>query len=549
MIEIGLFVVAQMALGSSATPREVALPQEQESVRPTEFGNVLTRYLREATESQEREGDTEDVSSEHENQVEMEPSLFSLAASFLPFAADLDVSVEAEDIKPKPQAVVSVNTGIEYVDSPEGRQSTGQLGEILFKPPDLGQRKKGLDSESLESHAAGGLPDEQVLVVSKLLEQGLEQEQVERPLLELSSGEDLDTAENLLKGKSMDMDEIVSQHGFLVPEPAEMVVGKELSQPRLRTWRGASTEQSVEPVVQSTAEVEGHAFVLPEVETSFLDAELAFKAHSRLKQQTVPEMPIADVAATHSREVAGVAFREGVGPITPDQAPAKPQEEVDTLGLVKEDAFEVSVKAQGEKNQELISQQGERSGETVLAPKNTPRERPWQAPSDIVLPGDVGAVEPLVESAEADTQIRAVLNFEDRENLFPKLVQSMESLVLEERSEVRIQLKPDHLGELKIKLSMERGIMMAEFVVQDQTVREVIASQLPQLQTALQEHGTQMADVSVSIGLGHKGTDDEGQPKSRQSGQHSHGRLQKESTTGERAYLGRSIWNQVDVRV
>ncbi len=91
--------------------------------------------------------------------------------------------------------------------------------------------------------------------------------------------------------------------------------------------------------------------------------------------------------------------------------------------------------------------------------------------------------------------------------------------------------------------------MMAEFVVQDQTVREVIASQLPQLQTALQEHGTQMADVSVSIGLGHKGTDDEGQPKSRQPGQHSHGRLQKESTTGERAYLGRSIWNQVDVRV
>ena len=93
-------------------------------------------------------------------------------------------------------------------------------------------------------------------------------------------------------------------------------------------------------------------------------------------------------------------------------------------------------------------------------------------------------------------------------------------------------------------------VLRPEFVVQNQAVREVIASQLPQLQTALQDHGGSMADVSVSVGLSHKGPDDERQPRSGQSRQHGQGRLQKASTFGsERAYLGRSAWNQVDVRV
>ena len=179
-----------------------------------------------------------------------------------------------------------------------------------------------------------------------------------------------------------------------------------------------------------------------------------------------------------------------------------------------------------------------------------PKERLSEVLSDATSLADFKIMESFGESADVKTPMRAVLDFQDGENLIPKLVQRIESLVQGERSEVRIELKPEHLGELKIKLSMERGIMVAEFVVQNQAVGEVIASQLPQLQTALQGQGTLMADVSVSIGLAHKGPDDEGQPRSRQSSQQSHGRLQKASTSeSERAYLGRSAWNQVDVRV
>ncbi len=189
---------------------------------------------------------------------------------------------------------------------------------------------------------------------------------------------------------------------------------------------------------------------------------------------------------------------------------------------------------------------GQRKG---LTENNMP-QRPIQAKGEELGPVEFRVHEPQVARADVEPQIRTVLDLQDRSQLIPRLVQKMESLVQGERSEVRIQLKPDHLGEMKIKLSLERGIMVAEFMVQSEAVGEVIASQLPQLQTALQNHGSNIADVSVSIGLSHKGPDDQGRPGSKQPGHNGSGRLQKGTVSRQgQAYLGRSIWNQVDVRV
>ena len=182
--------------------------------------------------------------------------------------------------------------------------------------------------------------------------------------------------------------------------------------------------------------------------------------------------------------------------------------------------------------------------------KESSRERKLETPSEgpILMDTATSAVSSDVPKAEA--QIEEILDVQDRDNLFPKLVETIETLVHEERSEVRMQLKPDHLGTLEVKLSLERGIMVAEFVVQDQQVREILASHLPQLQTALQNQGTPMADVSVSIGLGQREADSQGQERSRSTPRSSYGRVQQKSAAStEKAYLGRSIWNQVDVRV
>ena len=124
----------------------------------------------------------------------------------------------------------------------------------------------------------------------------------------------------------------------------------------------------------------------------------------------------------------------------------------------------------------------------------------------------------------------------------------MESLVTEERTEVRIELKPEHLGEMRIKLSMERGIMVAEFMVQDRRVQELISAQLPQLYSALQERGTVLADVMIDIGLGQEGAAQRDQHQSRSPGRGGQMRTQPESRTVGR-YTSGTSWNRVDVRV
>lgn len=131
--------------------------------------------------------------------------------------------------------------------------------------------------------------------------------------------------------------------------------------------------------------------------------------------------------------------------------------------------------------------------------------------------------------------------------MLPKLVKTMESLVTEERSEVRIELKPEHLGELKIRISMERGIMTAEFMVESRRVQELISAQLPQLYTALQEQGTALADVMINIDMGQQQ-----EPQAQhQSVPNRHPQRTTESREPRKAghYLGTSRWNRVDVRV
>lgn len=160
---------------------------------------------------------------------------------------------------------------------------------------------------------------------------------------------------------------------------------------------------------------------------------------------------------------------------------------------------------------------------------------------------------PLPESNEvheSEQGGRTALDLHDQEAFFPKLVQNIQSVVQGERTEVRIQLKPDHLGELKIKLSLEQGIMKAEFVVENETVREVLASNLPQLHTALQDQGNQVAELMVNIGFGQNDQNEQGQARPRKlNNQVKQGF--EESTTindGNETYLGRTRWNQVDVK-
>jgi flagellar hook-length control protein FliK len=66
--------------------------------------------------------------------------------------------------------------------------------------------------------------------------------------------------------------------------------------------------------------------------------------------------------------------------------------------------------------------------------------------------------------------------------------------------EATLQLTPEHLGEMKIRIVMERGGVTAELLVHNQAARDLVESNQGRLQQALMDNGAESAQVNVSLG-------------------------------------------------
>lgn len=66
--------------------------------------------------------------------------------------------------------------------------------------------------------------------------------------------------------------------------------------------------------------------------------------------------------------------------------------------------------------------------------------------------------------------------------------------------EVRVFLRPEHLGELQVKVRLEHEVMVAKFVAQSDEVKAIIENNLGQLKDALDQQGIKVAKMEVSLG-------------------------------------------------
>ena len=83
-----------------------------------------------------------------------------------------------------------------------------------------------------------------------------------------------------------------------------------------------------------------------------------------------------------------------------------------------------------------------------------------------------------------------------------QIVKAVEFDITGEYGEVRLQLKPEHLGELQVKIATNNGVVSATFVAESNTVKSLIEAGLPQLKDQLMQQGLSIQDVSVQVGGG-----------------------------------------------
>jgi flagellar hook-length control protein FliK len=88
------------------------------------------------------------------------------------------------------------------------------------------------------------------------------------------------------------------------------------------------------------------------------------------------------------------------------------------------------------------------------------------------------------------------------QNVMEQIVSHMRFEVRGDMAEIRIQLKPEHLGEVSLRIATQNGIVVAQFVAESQRVKEIIESNFSQLRDALEQQGINISEIEVSVAQG-----------------------------------------------
>ncbi|MCL2572966.1 MAG: flagellar hook-length control protein FliK [Defluviitaleaceae bacterium] len=85
------------------------------------------------------------------------------------------------------------------------------------------------------------------------------------------------------------------------------------------------------------------------------------------------------------------------------------------------------------------------------------------------------------------------------QNVMEQIVSHMKFEVRGDMAEIRIQLKPDNLGEVALRIATHNGIVVAQFVAESQRVKEIIEAGFSQLRDTLEQQGINIAEIEVSV--------------------------------------------------
>ncbi|HHW07799.1 MAG TPA: flagellar hook-length control protein FliK [Clostridia bacterium] len=136
------------------------------------------------------------------------------------------------------------------------------------------------------------------------------------------------------------------------------------------------------------------------------------------------------------------------------------------------------------------------TGEAVPQAGKAGPDQPWlQFTADQMMEDQ----EPVPSSNRVESSVphRSGITLFD---LMDQMVQSGKLKLLAAKQEMELQLKPEYLGKLAIRLTLENGAMTAKFVVESHQVGRMLEQNLPQLRQTLAEQGIRFDQAQVEVG-------------------------------------------------
>ena len=102
---------------------------------------------------------------------------------------------------------------------------------------------------------------------------------------------------------------------------------------------------------------------------------------------------------------------------------------------------------------------------------------------------------PLQEVSKATRDVPVTKN-----EIINQVVEKAKVVLSGEKSEMLMDLKPESLGKLSLKVVTERGMVVAQFVAESQQVKQVLEANMQLLKDSLEKQGLAVQQFSVSVG-------------------------------------------------
>ena len=87
-----------------------------------------------------------------------------------------------------------------------------------------------------------------------------------------------------------------------------------------------------------------------------------------------------------------------------------------------------------------------------------------------------------------------------QKDLFKQIVDKVKFIQDDIRQEIRIKLKPEILGELMMRMEVEKGVVVANIMVDNYKTKEIIETNLYQLKEDMHDNGLEIKTFEVFVG-------------------------------------------------
>lgn len=163
----------------------------------------------------------------------------------------------------------------------------------------------------------------------------------------------------------------------------------------------------------------------------------------------------------------------------------------------REEVEKHSHETKGEKEPYETTHHNEKGNTSFLqdnSMKVEPRDDIWSNYSNLISVEDA-QIQPVETSKINHTP--ELLELKDESMVFDQIVDKVKLLVMGENQQINIRLKPEHLGQVLVKVFAERDRLRAEFFVGNTQVKEMLNVHAQDFKNQIQEQGYNFSDISV----------------------------------------------------